>query len=709
MTPTITTRGHALHRLGVTRNRVRVLMGVAWDTAVMLIVPMLLVNGVRFVRQEEIRSGVLLLRSKETVSANEAQLLVAAFIALMVFWQSGMYRRIWRLATWSDLERLALASLGAGALAAAATYAPLRQLWQTIALGALIGGSVALALTTPRVMRTVLARRALAMASQRRRRLERAQLARRTEHATRVAHTDAVALPVSLRPRVFIIGAGAEGKQLAQALLEQGRADSPLPVAFLDDDPSLTGTLLHGLPVLGGVSEIAWHARAMQVVEALIASPTIEGDTLRRYFDTARDAQLSVRIVPSLTEITAHRGHAASERAGDARALRDLRIDDLLRRDTERPHSDRVRAFMAGRTVLVTGAGGSIGSELCRHLVRLGVQRLILLGRGENSIVAIERELVAGGTSVELVPIICDVRDGNALARVLAKWRPDTVIHTASHKFVPYLETHPVEALLANVLGTWRLATACADARIERFLFVSSDKAVAARSVFGASKRVAELLVRSMATRLNLPWGTIRLGNALGSRSSVVPTFQAQIERGGPVTVTDRRMTRYFMSIPEAARLALEAAAVISTPGDVLAPDMGEPIPVVRIAEDMIRLAGYEPGVEIEIVETGSRPGEMLEERRLRDHESLVTTEYPALFAVRATDMDDADRVLHLIPMVAGEAMRGMSDETAREWLRRLVPEFGARDATAATAMASAAGATSRPDASRLPLAASVA
>lgn len=712
----------------VNRILVRRITGKLYDLAVIIGIPSLLRAGLRTVRAVD---GRVPSATERALVELEPVILPTPFdwvklvaVGLLVVYLNrryGIYRRIWRFASWPDLETLTTIALVAGVLSAAAMYHPDRAFWKTIVLSMLTIMTVTGGIMLPRVSRTVLARRARSQAARRNAARLAAVQAREATGAQPVVggggdestgsgtDTDTgspartapparrvtplqralnIATRIDNRQRVLIIGAGPEARQLAAALIEQPRPDVPVPAGFLTDDAEHHGALILGLPVFGPIADMAEFARSTNAVQVLVAQPEIDGDTLRTWLGHAQRAGLILRTVPSLAE------SSGIPRNRAAQPLRELRIEDLLRRPARTADATGVSALLAGKVVCVTGAGGSIGGELCRQIARAGARQLLLVGRGENSIFEIEHDLRARSPQCELVPLILDVRDGPAVARMLAQWKPDIVFHAAAHKHVPYMESNPAEALSGNVLGTWRVATACADAGIKRFVFVSSDKAVTTANTMGASKRVCELIVRGIATRMGLPWAVVRFGNVLGSRGSVVPTFLKQIERGGPVTVTDKRMTRYFMTIPEAATLVLEAASIAKDPGQLFMLDMGDPVPIVRLAEDIVRLSGLQPGDDIEIVETGARAGEVLEERLVRDGERFEASERAAIFKVVAHDLAEADRILPQLPALAVEAMRGFSDEAARRWLVQLVPE--SRDGgTRARSGAAAARSTS--------------
>jgi FlaA1/EpsC-like NDP-sugar epimerase len=411
--------------------------------------------------------------------------------------------------------------------------------------------------------------------------------------------------------RLVMLGAGDTGARLLRQLRE-APGSGITPVAVLDDDPDKWGRTCVGLRVQGGFADLAAVARANDAHQALLAVPGAPASLIRRLADLAEEADIVLRVLPEPAE----RLHTPY-RVRDARAVA---IDDLLgRQPVDTDISDLAEA-LHDRLVLVTGGGGSIGSEVVRQVAALGPRELLVLDHDETHLYDVLNELpsrVPGSEHVRVTPVLTDIRDRMRVADLLSVRRPDVVIHAAAHKHVPMLEAHPREAALTNVLGTQHLVDAAAAADVGTFVMVSTDKAAHATSVMGASKWLAEQIVLDRARRDRRRWCAVRFGNVLGSRGSVVPLFTRQIAAGGPVTVTDPRMTRYFMTIPEAVQLVLHAAAMAEV-GDLFLLDMGKPVRILDLAKRMIRLAGYRLGEDIEIRIIGKRPGE-------QDHELLTT------------------------------------------------------------------------------------
>lgn len=380
------------------------------------------------------------------------------------------------------------------------------------------------------------------------------------------------------------------------------------------------------------------------------------------------------------------RAHASPADKGDLKKVRDITAEDLLGRDVVAFQIDEISHYIKRRVILVTGAGGSIGSELCRQISRAGAAELLLLGRGENSIYEIHQELKANYPRQRYVPIIADVRDKKRLRRVFEMYKPEVVFHAAAHKHVPMMETQAEEAVKNNVFGTRNVAE-CADrAGCERFVLISTDKAVNPTSVMGATKRVAELILQEISERSNTKFAAVRFGNVLGSRGSVIPLFKKQIEMGGPVTVTHPEMTRYFMTIPEAAQLVLQAGE-LTLGGEVFLLDMGESVKIMDMAKSMIALHGLKAGVDVQIAFTGLRPGEKLYEELLTTEEGAVSTRYEKIFSAKITPLgrkslqeglrileytSDAQVILHTLKNLVPTYNSAILKDTIKEKVQRL-------------------------------------
>ncbi|ADE15516.1 polysaccharide biosynthesis protein CapD [Nitrosococcus halophilus Nc 4] len=419
------------------------------------------------------------------------------------------------------------------------------------------------------------------------------------------------------RKRVLILGAGRAGDLLARDML--GEANY-LPVAFLDDRRDLVGRQVRRIPVVGVLEQLPAKADEMAADVAVIAMPSANSRQMRRAVSLCEQAGIPYRTLPRLQDLVS--GQAS------IKELREVAIDDLLGRDEVFLDWDRIRQSLAGKSLLVSGGGGSIGSELCRQLARLGPAALIVIDNNEYRLYRIEQELRQGFLALNLYTYLCDVGDETSVKEILGRHLPEVVFHAAAYKHVPLLERQARQAVGNNILGTRCLAEAAQQIGCGAFILISTDKAVNPTSVMGASKRVAELLCQGLNRRSGTRFIVVRFGNVLGSAGSVVPLFQAQITAGGPVTVTHPEMTRYFMTIPEACHLITQAA-VIGKGGEIFVLDMGESIKITELAEEMIRLSGQES--EVEIVYTGLRPGEKLHEELFYEHEAPLPTESPKI------------------------------------------------------------------------------
>jgi FlaA1/EpsC-like NDP-sugar epimerase len=438
---------------------------------------------------------------------------------------------------------------------------------------------------------------------------------------------------------VLVVGAGQAGVMVVREL-QRNRQLQLRAIGFVDDDPAKKGKRIAGVAVLGPTSAIADIARLGRADEVIIAMPTAPGAVLRSIAMSCREAGITSRVIPGVFELI--------DGQVSVRRLRNVDIADLLRRAQVVGPPD-LATYLSGRTVLITGAGGSIGSELCRQVARARPAHLVLLGHGENSIFEAHAELRGSFPDVALKTVIADIRDRDRLGRVFALHKPDVVFHAAAHKHVPLMEDNPEEAISNNIGGTANVVDASLEAGTERFVLISSDKAVAPSNIMGASKRVAELIVRRAARTSGRAFAVVRFGNVLGSRGSVVTQFKRQIEFGGPITVTHPDMRRFFMTIPEAVHLVLQAAG-ISRSGELFVLDMGEPVRIVDLAKDLIRLSGFSEE-EIPIVFTGMRAGEKLTEDLVDVDEVTEPTTVPNVLRVvergRAPiDLQDALKAL---------------------------------------------------------------
>ncbi|HKC24881.1 MAG TPA: nucleoside-diphosphate sugar epimerase/dehydratase, partial [Thermoanaerobaculia bacterium] len=430
--------------------------------------------------------------------------------------------------------------------------------------------------------------------------------------------------PARQVPTLFV-GAGHVGVLAAREVV--GRPDADLDVrGFVDDDPDKQGLLIYGLRVLGTTRELPRLVREHGIQQVALTVAKIERRDIRRVVDICEKIPVKVRIVPSLSEILDGKVNVSR--------IRDVAIEDLLGRTPVQLDEKSVGQFLQGRMVMVTGAGGSIGSELARQVARFRPSCILLVDRAEFVLFDIEQELLARFRDVPIVPLVGDVGDESRMRTIFGEYRPEVVFHAAAHKHVPMMERHPCEAIKNNVLGTKRLGEIAGFYGAEAFVLVSTDKAVHPTSVMGASKRVAELVVQDLTKRHATRYVAVRFGNVIGSAGSVVKTFREQIERGGPVTVTHPDMRRYFMTIPEAAQLVLQAGAM-GQGGEIYVLDMGKPVRILDLAIGMITLSGLKPFDDVPIVFTGLRPGEKLFEELELSGEEFATTRHPKIFIGR--------------------------------------------------------------------------
>jgi len=464
----------------------------------------------------------------------------------------------------------------------------------------------------------------------------------------------------------LIMGAGSVGESVARDLLKSPRMET-VPVGYLDDDPQKLRMHIHGLPVLGSRKDIPKIASERQIDLIILAMPSAPGDVIREITATCELLGIETKIVPSVYEILNDK-----MRVGQ---LRDIAIEDLLRRDAVHTDIQAVRQLVAGRRVLVTGGGGSIGRELCRQLLFCGPTELILLGHGENSIFEAYHALKGIGLQgPKLTPVIADTRFPRRTMALFEKHRPQIVFHAAAHKHVPLMELNPVEAITNNVIGTKNILDASRAVEVETFVMISTDKAVNPTSMMGASKRTAEFLVLQAAQETGRPYVNVRFGNVLGSRGSVVFTFKQQIAAGGPVTVTHPEIQRYFMTIPEAVQLVLQAAA-LGIGDEIFVLDMGEPIKIVDLAVDLIKLSGYEVGRDIQIRYIGLRPGDKLFEELFIPEEDYQRTEHQKIFVASNASRfvpEDLDQVIRLLSAAADRD----DVEAINLTFRSLIPEY---------------------------------
>ena len=465
------------------------------------------------------------------------------------------------------------------------------------------------------------------------------------------------------RRRLVLVGAGDTGEALLRQVV---RTMSDVePVGILDDNPAKHGMCIHGVEVLGPIDDAPRLLAKLEASEVLIATPSATGVQMRRIVDLVSLEGVTVTTVPSI--------HALVDGRVAVSQIREVNIEDLLGRDPVQLDTERISDMVRDEVVLVTGAGGSIGSELCRQVARFQPRAIVLLEQAENALYHIHRELQPRFPDVAFLPRICDVCDRTRLDMVFGETRPSVVLHAAAHKHVPMMEWNPGEAVKNNVGGSTNVSDAAHDHGVRRFVMISTDKAVNPTSVMGCTKRVAELYVQSQAERSRTTFVTVRFGNVLGSNGSVIPLFKKQIAAGGPVTVTHPDMERFFMTIPEASQLVLQAGAMGDS-GEIYVLDMGEPVKITQLAEDLIRLSGFRPNRDIDIVFTGIRPGEKLFEELSIDGENATKTKHPKIFVGKG------DAQSHATMRAAVDGLLSIAEhaapDTVRANLKRVVPRY---------------------------------
>ena len=580
-------------------DRIRPLYFMLFDAAVFVIVPFL---------------ALLLRLDGDTSSAYFNILLkvvlIGVIIKLAVFSFYGIYNRIWRYATIKDMFAIIGACTIGGVIVALLGLCLDVKLPRSIYI-------ISYILDVGMICFSRLVVRMLLLMNQR----------------------DGDVLENSL----VIIGAGDAGAMIAREMIQRG--ESKKLVGFLDDDSTKVGKKILGYTVLGVSDDIAEIAAQNELREIVIAMPSVKGSIIRDIADKCKQTGCKVKVLPGIYELID--GKVSMQQ------LRNIDIEDLLRRDSIQLDMQAISDYIEGKTVLVTGAGGSIGSELCRQISKARPEKLLLLGRGENSIYEIHQELIERFGPDMYIPIIADIRDENRLETVFSRYKPQLVFHAAAHKHVPLMEAQPEEAVKNNIFGTRNVALAADKHGAEAFVMISTDKAVNPTSVMGATKRIAELVVQDINKRSKTMYAIVRFGNVLGSRGSVVPLFKKQIAKGGPITITDPEMVRYFMTIPEAAQLVLQAGT-FSKGGEVFLLDMGEPVKILDMARDLVSLHGLVPDKDIKFVFTGLRPGEKLYEELLTAEEGTQKTTHDRIFQAPIVE-EVTEETMKLINGLQGE------------------------------------------------------
>ncbi|CAN5909890.1 nucleoside-diphosphate sugar epimerase/dehydratase [soil metagenome] len=565
-------------------------------------------------------------------------LAVSLTIRAIVYWQFGLFHGLWRYSSSRDLVSLIKAATLSSALIAAA--------WAFTASG-LFPRSIFILDYAFSIMV-----------------IGGLRLGIRTIHEVTLQGATPPSSKGENRRRILVLGAGDAGEMLVREIVRNHTRRFE-PVGFLDDSSRKQGEQIHGVPVLGPIADVGHQIRARSVDEVILAIPSMRGREMRRIVDLCRPTGVTLRTVPGLDSLI--------DGTVTVSQLAEVKIEDLLGREPVKLDTAAIDGFLEGRVVLVTGAGGSIGSELCHQIARFSPKRLILVEQAENNLFEVHRALLGAFPKIECVPYIADVCDSKRLDAVFESERPAVVFHAAAHKHVPMMEANPGEAIKNNVFGTKNVADLSAQYKVTTFVMVSTDKAVNPTSVMGVSKRTAEIYVQALSQRTETQFVTVRFGNVLGSAGSVIPIFKQQIAAGGPVTVTHPEMKRYFMTIPEACQLILQAGTM-GRGGEIFILDMGEPVKIVDLARDLIRLSGFTPDEDIAISFSGMRPGEKLFEELSFDAEKAEKTRHEKIFVgtFRPYPWETVERGLSELQGLSD----GSSGDRIRESFVRLVPEY---------------------------------
>lgn len=558
---------------------------------------------------------------------------VAALIYLVVFYVLGLYKRLWQYASTGELLLIIFAvTIGtAGTITIVYFLAPMRfphsvaaLLWFTTLF--LIGGS--------RFMWRILQENVF------------------SPH-----------VPGSQK-QVLIVGAGDAGvvavRELKNRNYHEGR-----PVGFIDDDPKKQRLQLMGIPVLGTHKDIQRVVKNHNIDEVIIAMPSASGEVIREIVQITEKSGVDLKILPGVYDLLSGKV--------DAKGIREVQVEDLLGREQVVVDLEEVASYLTGETVFVTGGGGSIGSEICRQVTKFNPGKLVILGHGENSVFDIEQELRTEHPGIDLATEIVDIKDRDKIKLIFERYRPGVVFHAAAHKHVPLMEKNPEEALKNNIVGSHNLAEAADAVHVKTFVLISTDKAVNPTSVMGATKRVTEMIIQTMDKRSKTKFVAVRFGNVLGSRGSVIPTFKKQIAKGGPVTVTHPEMVRFFMTIPEASQLVIQAGAMAKG-GETFILDMGKPVKILDLARDLIRLSGFEPDVDIPIKFTGMRPGEKLYEELLTAEEGTTATKHKRIFVAKPNPVEPEklEEIIHTVR----ERGTYLSKDEVVQLLQTVIPGF---------------------------------
>ena len=465
--------------------------------------------------------------------------------------------------------------------------------------------------------------------------------------------------------RVLIIGAGCAGEMVVKEL-EKNPQLNKKAVAIIDDDITRIGDQVSGVDIVGTRNSILKIVKLYKIDEIIFSIANISKKGKKEIIDICKNTNCKIKTIPGIYEII--------DGKVDIKQVRDVEIEDLLGREPIEVDFNLMGSYIQDSTILVTGAGGSIGSELCRQIANIRPKKLIMLDNYENNLYSIQQELIRKyGDSIKMIAVVASIREQKRIEKIFDKYRPEVVFHAAAHKHVPLMENSPGEAIKNNIFGTLNVAMLSSKYNVKRFLLISTDKAVNPTNVMGATKRAAEMIIQSLNEESKTEFVAVRFGNVLGSNGSVIPLFKKQIEEGGPVTVTHPKIIRYFMTIEEAVGLVIQAGGMAKG-GEIFVLDMGEPVKILDLAKNLIRLSGFEPDVDIKIVFTGLRPGEKLYEELLMSEEGLLDTKHKKIFIGRPIDFNKNDLQKYLIEL--RNIVLEEEDELMEQAMKNLVPTF---------------------------------
>ena len=467
----------------------------------------------------------------------------------------------------------------------------------------------------------------------------------------------------SVRRNVMLIGAGSAGSALIKEIINSRQVNKNL-VGVIDDDPGKQGTFIHGIRVIGTRDDIIRRVEELEVDEIMIALPSASAKEIKEIVDICKETGCELKRLPGIYQLV--NGEVSISK------LKDVDVNDLLGREPVSVDLDSIMDYVSGKVILITGGGGSIGSELCRQIASHQPKRLIIVDIYENNAYSIQQELIRKYPELDLVVLIASVRNTKRMDDIFAVYRPDIVYHAAAHKHVPLMEDSPNEAVKNNVLGTWKVVQASDKYHVKRFVMISTDKAVNPTNIMGATKRVCEMIIQTYNNRSDTEFVAVRFGNVLGSNGSVIPLFKKQIEQGGPVTVTHPDIIRYFMTIPEAVSLVLQAGAYAKG-GEIFVLDMGEPVKILDLAKNLILLSGHKPGEDIQIEFTGLRPGEKLYEEMLMEEEGLQNTKNQLIHIGKPIELDE-DKFLAQLERLKEYVVEEPDD--IRAYIQDIVPTY---------------------------------